>query len=124
MAQCSRCHKNMGVFHKKYAGYSGERLCGACALSQQKTHFAERLDYMLKQVQAFPQHIEPLRDCAMEMRLGELLLQSKKPLSSGASREMAKVRSRFGQTSITELQRSRGDIVDRCGKLVEQLRKG
>lgn len=124
MADCSNCHRKMGVFAKKYAGYGGERLCGPCALSQQKKKYAERLEYMLKQVQAFPQHIEPLRDCEMEMQYAELLLASKKPLSASRSREMAKVKSHHHAMSTTELQHRRQAILEQCRKVTDQLRRG
>ncbi len=125
MARCGSCNRRIGLFSastRKYSGHAGQTLCKQCALVQQKRKFAERLEYKLKMVEAYPSHVEPLRDCEMDMHFIELLLESDQPLGASRSREMEKLKKRYAGISASDLFLKRDVILDSCRKLVDQLK--
>ena len=123
MPRCANCRGKIGLLAKKFAGYSGEVLCKLCALRQQRRKFAERLDYKIKEVNAYPNRVEPLRDCERDVCFAQQMLQSSEPLSSKRSREIERLDSRHKSVPATELLGRRGEILASCKKTIEQLRR-
>lgn len=122
MAKCKLCNQSIGMFEKKFAGHKGETLCRPCALKQQKQKLAQRLEYISRQVEAFPKNYEPVRDLDRENRLAQLLLASDQPIVAGKSRELKKLHGKYETASPSEIMFHRESILDAARKLIEQLK--
>ena len=123
MPRCASCHGKIGLLAKKFTGYSGEPLCRVCALRQQRHKLAERLEYRLKAVAAYPDRIEPLRDCEKDMHLAEGLLASDHPFSAGSPKEIERIEHRYRNTPPGELMQHKPAILESCKSLVERLKR-
>jgi hypothetical protein len=123
MARCVSCNRRIGFFARRFTGYSREALCKPCALLAQRRRFADQLAYKVKEVNAYPKHVEPLRDLDVETRFAELLLQSDAPLGARRSKEMKELQASSKKTSSSDLMFKRSDILTAAGKLIDQLRQ-